>query len=78
MKVYVTRYCLTEGIIEADLEDNGTYFWGKLEDGCHTGAYKKTEAFVSLADAKGHAEELRRKKIRSLELKIDKLEATRF
>ena len=78
MKVYVTTYCLTKGIIESDLEDVGDCYYGKLKDGYLPGLYKKTETFESLSDAKANAEERRKKKIKNLEKQIEKLQALRF
>ena len=78
MKVYVTTYCLTKGIIEADLEDVGDYYYVVLGENHLPAVFKKTEAFRSLSEAKINAEDRRTKKIKSLEKKIEKLQALRF
>ena len=78
MKVYVTKYCLTNGIIEADLGKFETHYIGKLSWDNGPSIYSLEEAFESLAEAKANAEERRKKKIKSLEKKIEKLQALRF
>ena len=80
MKVWITKYALTDGIIEADAEscgnssitsvswDNGTrctnLYWG--------------ECYLSKESAIKKAEEMRQKKIESLKKQIKKLEEMRF
>ena len=78
MRVYVTTYCLTKGIIESDLEDRGDRYYGKLKEGYLANIFNKKEAFESLLDAKVNAEERRKKKIRSLERQIEKLKSMTF
>ena len=78
MKVYVTKYCLTDGIISADLEDLGERFYGKLPRNYEPCNFRKSEVFESLLDAKSDAEKRRKKKIKSLEKQIEKVKAMTF
>ena len=79
MKVWITKYALTDGIIEAmGIKDplSGRFFMMK-------GPYKKKwfseeDYFMSKQSAIKKAEEMRQKKIESLKKQIKKLEEMRF
>ena len=78
MKVYITTYCLTKGIIEADMEQEGASWWGMLP-GMTAGSYwNKNEAFADLEDAKNNCRERVTKNIKSLEKQIELLKSMRF
>ena len=85
MKVWITKYALTRGIIEIDVSDfhrtyvkpNGTMcFYDKF--GNMVCSYKKLEHFGLKELAIQKAEEMRQKKIESLKKQIKKLEEMRF
>ena len=78
MKVYITRYALSDGILEKDAEecdrfpgmirtDDGAHFHGEGKDWTRT-----KEA------AAARAEEMKAKKIKSLKKQIEKLERMKF
>ena len=77
MKVWVTKYALTNGIEEAEVKDDGdgmvsdrrTYCWAYYR----TGEWHKT-----LEAAKSQAESMRLKRIASLLSQVDKLTALKF
>ena len=66
MKVWITKYALTRGIIET--ENLNDYYSGKGYSWMH---YNKESAIKK-------AEEMRQKKIASLKEQIEKLERMRF
>lgn len=79
MKVWITKYALTDGIIEADAESCGTNIASVSWDNgtrC-TNLYWK-ECYLSKEYAIKKAEEMRQKKIESLKKQIKKLEKMRF
>ena len=78
MKVYITKYALSDGILEKDAEecdrfpgmirtDDGAHFHGEGKEWCRT-----------LEDANKRAEEMRLKKIESMKKQIKKLENMKF
>lgn len=78
MEVYITRYALSDGILEKEAEecdrfpgmietDDHAYFHGEGKDWTRT-----KEAAVA------RAEEMKAKKIKSLKKQIEKLEAMKF
>jgi len=76
--VYVTTYCLTKGIIEADLRRDGIFYYGKLP-GCIVSRYwNNVEVFEDLEDAKNNCRKRVTKKIKSLERQIEKLKSMTF
>lgn len=67
MKVWITKYALTDGIIETDSENGARsidLYWGD----CHLSRESEIKK----------AEEMRQKKIESLKKQIKKLEKMRF
>ena len=78
MKVWITKYALTRGIIESEIisqdpiwsvfKNNISMYTREVKKYCH----------ASLKDAKLRAEEMRQKKIASLKNQIEKLERMRF
>lgn len=84
MKVYVTKYAMTQGIlgpfdvIESNADEDKYVFVRRSP-----GAYKEffslgTNAFECLDDAKDAAEAMRQKKLASLRKSIAKIEALKF
>jgi len=75
-KVYIMKYALTRGIIEAEVK--------KFTDGCvtvrHSNAsngrvtLKQSEVCMSLADAKADFERLKKKRLAHLKKQLAKLE----
>lgn len=83
MKVYITKYALTQGIIEAEcsrIHDDGychAYWTDKKKyrrDAVLNPRYYET----CKVDAVIKADEMRRKKIESLKKQIEKLEKLKF
>lgn len=82
MKVWITKYALTDGIIEAK-SDTQTQnkekvfaFWNNDEFGIFYPS--KGELFYDKESAIQKAEEMRQKKIASLKKQIEKLEEMKF
>lgn len=79
MKVWITKYALTKGVFEMDVErqsEDGKSVYGKAWDQCYHG--QGAEWHGSKGSAIARAEEMRKKKIASLEKQIKKLEKIRF
>ena len=79
MKVFITKYCLTKGIQEMDVEQWGPDTVGKIGAlyPCYFhGEGKEWHRTMELAISK--AEEIRNKKIASLKKNIVKLESMKF
>lgn len=75
MKVFVTRYCLTLGIKEIDVERSiGSPNIVK----CGYSCYHKNEWFLTLEEAIKNACERRDRKLKSLKASIGKLENLHF
>ena len=82
MKVWITKYALTEGIFEVDAEskEGDTMISYKLEDG-FSSQYAHGEGrewCATEAAAKERAEDMRKARIASLHKSIAKLEKLRF
>ena len=85
MKVWITKYALTDGIIEAQHVENipphdgmiQAYFYNK-DNQLKNDYYKEDELFYGKQSAIKKAEEMRKKKIASLKKQIEKLERMRF
>ena len=78
MKIYVTRYALTKGIIEIDAEYVKGSYWGKLSKEHFADLYRPSEAFEGFSDAQKAAESMRKKKIASIKKQLAKLEKMEF
>jgi hypothetical protein len=82
MKVYITKYALTRGILEREgvIDEEDGYV--RVENGGWGGSsdlfYLDKNAFTSKEEAIAKAEELRLKKIENLKKQIKKLEQFRF
>ena len=78
MKVWITKYALTDGIIETDAEVGGfdtiTATW---DNGTRCDNFKGEEWWSRKENAIQKAEEMRQKKIASLKKQIEKLERMR-
>jgi len=80
MKVYITKYALTCGIQEKEVEDYGDGTVG-LSDGSAGRNYFHGEGrqwHRTIESAIEKAEDMRRKKIRSLNNALDKLKELKF
>ena len=85
MKVWITKYALTDGIIEAQQISGSTYdgkeyafFVGKNSQYIAHFYIPYEELFWDKNSAIVKAEEMRQKKIASLKKQIEKLEEMRF
>jgi hypothetical protein len=74
MKVYITKYALTQGIITSDVVDVGDNI---VYDNRGT-YYHKPDWHESMDEAIQRAEAMRQAKIKSLQKQIKKLEDMRF
>ena len=77
MKVFITKFALTKGIIEAngEISENFPDMLGVTGQYSH---FNKSEWFIDRADAVANAEQRRLKKIASLEKQITKLKKLKF
>lgn len=79
MKVYITKYALTDGIIEADAELLGMdIISASQDDGTRCDIFESEECWHQKNNAVEKAEEMSQKKIASLKKKIEKLEDMKF
>lgn len=82
MKVFITKYALTQGILEREAEkatENETITVVERENKySFMTYYRKNEWFDNLTDASLHAEEMRKKKIESVKKQLAKLEKMKF
>lgn len=82
MKVFITKYALTQGILEREAEkatENETITVVERENKySFMTYYHKNEWFDNLTDASLHAEEMRKKKIESVKKQLAKLEKMKF
>lgn len=79
MKVWITKYALTKGIFEMDVEsqsEDGKVVYGKAWNQCFHG--QGVDWCKTKAAAIARAEEMRNKKITSLKNQIEKLEEMKF
>ena len=79
MKVWITKYALTDGIIEAEGKPYG-FEWvsASWDNGFRCSVFGQGEWFDTKERAIAKAEEMRQKKIASLKKRIEKLEEMRF
>ena len=75
MKVYITKYALTRGILEADAELNPRF---PTMVSTNLGHFHGKDWHETKEAAIYRAEEMRTKKIASLKKQIEKLEALKF
>lgn len=73
-KVYITKYVLTQGILEAEGELIENRFHGSLSGYKYKQMYFNNDFHLTKEDALKDAESRRLKKIESLKKQIDKLE----
>jgi len=80
MKIYVTKYALTQGIYEVEAEDEtgGIFVAFSGSNRSYTTYYHKGEYELTHAAAVTKANEMREKKIASLKKQIKKLEEMTF
>ena len=76
MKIYITKYALTKGIICKDLKQSfsGAVYYG----GADNRAYSRREAFKSIEDAVSDCEKRRSKKLKQLNKQIERISAMTF
>lgn len=75
MKVFLTKYALTKGIHIVDAEKTDSGYW-RVEG--HYQLYGINECFVIFDDAIAKAEEMKIKKLQSLDKQIKKISALNF
>lgn len=77
MKAWITKYALTQGILEREVEDRGG---GLVKDisSYIPSYYHKKDYCLDKESAIAKAEEMRQKEIISLKNKIEKLEKMKF
>lgn len=88
MKLYITKWALTAGIIEVDSEDftlnqslylNSSYWYGRYTpESLPMSFYVNKDIFERIEDAKIKAVSMQKKKIESLKKQIKKLESKTF
>ena len=81
MKVWITKYALTQGIFEIEAEECGMGFPGMIQTKEEYPSYYHKEGkdwHRSKESAIKRAEEMRQKKISSLKKKLEKLEKMKF
>lgn len=79
MKVYITRYALTEGIYLAEVELSQTDDSRvTVLHGHHSGIFRRPDWHVTVTGAINRAEKMRKEKIQSLQKQIDCLERLDF
>jgi len=80
MKVYITQYALSKGILERDAEIalNISDDMIKINTDGYTNYYHKPDWYFDRQEAIEHAEVMRKKKIDSLKKQIKKLENLKF
>lgn len=76
MKVLITKYALTDGIQEIEVEECGSDM--VRTPGSFTQYFHKGEWFVLRADAVADAEQRRQRKLKSLRKSITKMENLKF
>ena len=82
MSVYIAKFALTHGIIETELIEHKTrepcsFVWVRWPDGLRgEKILRKTEVFVTLDEAVAAAHVLAKKRIKSLQAQITKIEGT--
>lgn len=78
MKVWITKYALTQGIFVKEAFDTSSDRMIGYQDGSCRSYIHKPDWHTSEAEVLAHAEEMRTKKLRSLEKQIAKLQQLRF
>lgn len=80
MKVWITKYALTKGIIEVDamLTSSDSISIKELNSDLNSNWFYKGDWYSDKESAIKKAEEMRQKKIESLKKQIKKLEEMRF
>lgn len=82
MKAFITKYALTQGILEMEANRDGDLIWVKGgfvgRDFFCSQYFHKGEWFLTKEEAIVKAEEMRQKKIKSLEKQLAKLKEMQF
>ena len=79
MKVYITKFFETAGIIETEGSSVGSgYIMAKLEGRAFSSSFSKSNYALTIDEAKAQADKKRIQRIASLEKQIDKLKQLKF
>lgn len=78
MKVWITKYALTNGIIEAEATIDGTIAIIKSESSAFKSYYHTPDWYLTKEEAFSRAETMRVKQIKSLQNKVKKLNELKF
>lgn len=75
---YISKYALTQGIIVCTEgrygnSDGGCFYWGKQPGWYMDDGFTNKEAHRTLEEAMAAAEEMRKRKIKSLEKQLERL-----
>jgi hypothetical protein len=70
MKIWITKWALTKGIIETDAEDGGGWIYFGSTDRLGTSIKIGTHAHTTFEAAQAKAEKMRKAKIQSLKKQI--------
>lgn len=77
-KLWITKYALTKGIVEAEGRFGDSGEWAHTERFRHTSFRRGESAHTTRADAVAKANQMRILKIASLEKQIEKLRKLKF
>lgn len=79
-KVYITKYALTSGIIEAEMrvKDNGNSCYGKPKGYYYETGFYGNDFFLNKEEALQNCENRRLRKIESLKKQIEKISKKKF
>lgn len=78
MKVYITKYCFTEGILEKETDDKPTDSMIVVRGSGHPQYFHKNDWHADMDSAKKKAEDMRKRRLLSLAKQIQKLEQLSF
>ena len=78
MKVWITKYALTDGIIETEGKNISSESFRITEGNFKDSWFSSKDCFTDKKSAIKRAEEMRQKRIKSLKKQIEKLEEMRF
>jgi hypothetical protein len=78
MKVWITKWAMTTGIIETECEMVGDYILYKHDEWFHTSIKIGSGAYLTFEEAQAKAEKMRKTKIASLKKQILNISAIDF
>jgi hypothetical protein len=73
MKVYVTKYAFSEGVVEKDGEEHNKYMRVYMDDTCLPTFLRKGEWATTLEEARVQVEAMRDKRIKAALLNLKRL-----